>query len=137
MPSDHVTNLQKAIHAMHHCDSRYVESVPVTEKFQDRIAWAGVVDVFDLFGHPTANRAYAWSWRDGAQTKFVAVLEAPPVDSPESAVKITMAATGRSRLVKIAGVSRIKTLPSRWDIFLGLCSRFVHLDLNIDTSSAP
>lgn len=93
MPSDYVTNLQKAIRAMHHCNSRYIESVPVTEKFQGKIAWVGVVDVFDLTWHPTAKRAYAWSYRDGTQTKSVTVLEAPPVDSPQSAVKIAIAAS--------------------------------------------
>jgi hypothetical protein len=92
MPSDYVANLQKAIRAMHHCNSRYIESVPVTEKFQGQ-AWVGVVDVFDLLWHPMAKRAYAWSYRDGTQTKSITVLEAPPVDSPQSAVKITIAAS--------------------------------------------
>jgi hypothetical protein len=49
----------------------------------------------DLMGHPNAKRAYAWTYRDSAQNKTVAVLEIPPVDSPQSAVKVAMAALGR------------------------------------------
>jgi hypothetical protein len=97
MPSDYVASLQKAIRAMHKCGSRYVQSVPVTEKFRGQITWVGTVEIFDLIGHPTAKRAYAWSYRDGTQTKSVAVLEVPPVDSPQSAVKVAIAAKGRSQ----------------------------------------
>ena len=43
-----------------------------------------------------AKRAYAWSYRDGNQNKVVAVLEIPPVDSPESAVKAALASKARS-----------------------------------------
>jgi hypothetical protein len=49
----------------------------------------------DLIGHPNAKRVYAWTYRDGAQNKTVAVLEIPPVDSPQSAVKVAVAARGR------------------------------------------
>jgi len=123
MPSEYVANLQKAIRAMHRCNSRYIESVSVTQQFEGKIAWAGVVDVFDLIWHPTAKRAYAWSYRDGAQTKSVAVLEAGLVDSPQSAVRITIAATRRERSVKIAGVRQIGTQLSPRDIFLTLYQR--------------
>jgi hypothetical protein len=47
--------------------------------------------VFDLIGHPKAKRAYAWGHLDGAydeRTRFVAVLEIPPVDSAQKAVQV-------------------------------------------------
>ena len=135
MPSDYVANLQNAIRAMHRCNSRYIESVPVTEKSQGKVTWAGVVDVFDLIWHPTAKRAYAWSYRDGAQTRFVAVLEVPPVDSPQSAVRLNIAATERSRSVKNAGVSQIKSQLSPREIFVTLFRKY--LRLNIDAGSTP
>ena len=135
MPSNYVANLQKAIRAMHRCNSRYIESVPVTEKSEGKIVWAGVVDVFDLIWHPTAKRAYAWSYRDGAQTKCVAVLEAPPVDSPQSAVKSTIVETRRFRSVKIAGVAQISRQVSPRDIFMTLFRKY--LRWNIDARSAP
>jgi hypothetical protein len=69
--------------------------VPVEEVFRGQTIWKGKVEVFDLTGHPKAKRAYAWSHLDGADDsdeRFVAVLEIPPVDSPESAVKVAIAA---------------------------------------------
>jgi hypothetical protein len=87
--------LQKAIHAVHGCDSRYVCSVPVREVFNGLVAWDGVVEVFDLIDHPKAKRCYAWSFADGNQTRSVAVLELPPVYSPETAVKVAIAAKAR------------------------------------------
>ncbi len=87
--------LREAIHAMHGCESRYVRSVPVREVFNDLVAWEGFVEVFNLIDHPKAKRCYAWSFQDGNHTRSVAVLELPPVDSPETAVKIAIAAKAR------------------------------------------
>ena len=43
--------------------------------------------MFDLIGHPTATRCYAWSYAvEGSERRrFVAVLHQRPVDSPEKA----------------------------------------------------
>jgi hypothetical protein len=65
------------------------------EQFEGQIAWQGTVEVFDLIGHSKAKRAYAWTYREGDQNKTIAVLEIPPVDSPQSAVKVAIAAKGR------------------------------------------
>lgn len=80
---------------MHGCESRYVESIPVHEIFQGKTAWKGTVEVFDLIGHSKAKRAYAWQYEEGKETKTVAVLEIPPVDSAETAVKVAIAAKAR------------------------------------------
>jgi hypothetical protein len=59
--------------------------------FCGKTVWQGDVEVFDLAGHPKAKRAYAWSHLDGAKderTRFVAVLEIPPVVSAETAVRV-------------------------------------------------
>ena len=90
-----VKRLQKAIKETRRCDSRHVESVPVVEQFEGQTAWEGTVEVFDLIGHPQATRAYAWSYRDGDQIKSVTILEIPPVDSPQSAVKVAIAAKAK------------------------------------------
>ena len=58
----------------------------------EKTAWQGTVEIFDLFGHKKAKRCYAWQYEDGTETKTVAVLEIPLVDSPETAVKIAIAA---------------------------------------------
>ncbi len=61
----------------------------MTETFQGEAVWDGTVEVFDLEGHPTATRCYAWSHAvDGSEKRrYVAVLHEGPVDSPEAAVR--------------------------------------------------
>ncbi|MDO8750484.1 MAG: hypothetical protein Q7K03_05000 [Dehalococcoidia bacterium] len=58
------------------------------ETFQGQTVWEGTVQVFELQGHPTASRCYAWSHAtQGKKRRFVAVLHQGPVDSPEKAVR--------------------------------------------------
>src|SRR6266571_7690219 len=94
MPPKEITQLKDAIRATHGCESLHVESVPVKEVFESQTAWEGTVEVFDLVGHLQAKRAYAWTYRDGDQNKTITVLGIPPVDSPQSAVKVAVAARG-------------------------------------------
>jgi hypothetical protein len=96
MPPKKITELKDAIRATHGCESLHVESVPVKEVFEGKTAWEGTVGVFDLVGHPKAKRAYAWSYRDGDETKSIAVLQIAPLDSAESAVKVAVASKARS-----------------------------------------
>ena len=76
---------------MHNCGATWRETVPVHEVFRGETVWQGDVEVFDLAGHPKAKHCYAWSHLDGAKderTRFVAVLEIPPVESAETAVRV-------------------------------------------------
>jgi hypothetical protein len=57
---------------------------------------------------PKAKRCYAWSFDDGKQTRSVTVLELPPVDSPETAVKVAIAAKARE-LGTVTGDRKRKT----------------------------
>jgi hypothetical protein len=98
--AEYIEELRAVIGKLHGCDSKHVESVPVHEVFRGETAWRGVVEVFDLTGHPKAKRCYAWSHLDGEhdeKTKFVTVLEIPPVDSPQTAVKVAIAGEIKSR----------------------------------------
>ena len=81
--------LQKAIMGLHDCKATWAESVPVKEVFQKKTVWEGVVEVFDIEGHPTAKRCYAWSHKvdDSKQRKFFAVLHQGPVKSAQDAVR--------------------------------------------------
>jgi hypothetical protein len=74
-----------------------VGSVRVEEKFQGQLAWSGIVEVFDLIGHPKAKHAYAWTYLDGDQNKTTVVLKIPPVDSPQSAVKVAIASKAENK----------------------------------------
>jgi hypothetical protein len=81
---------------VHGCEARHVESVPVRETFQGATVWEGEVQVFDVTGHSTARRCYAWSHAtEGSRRRFYAVLHAPPVDSPVAAVRVSIVADAR------------------------------------------
>ena len=99
MPEVSAEALQGVIRYLHGCGSQFVAPVPVTETFNGETIWDGVVQVFDLIGHPLAERAYAWSYAtEGPENRrFVVVLHEGPVDSPQAAVRAAMATEYRSR----------------------------------------
>lgn len=90
-----IAELQKAILAMHGCESQYVASVQVHEAFREKMAWQGTVEVFEITGHPKAKRCYAWNYEEDGVTRSIAVLEIPPVDSPQTAVMVAISAKAR------------------------------------------
>jgi hypothetical protein len=82
--------LRDAVERLHGCPAQLVEAVLVSsESFEGPLGWHGVVHVFDLAGHRSADRCYAWSWRvEGSdQRRFFAVLHTPPIASPAEAVR--------------------------------------------------
>jgi hypothetical protein len=85
------------VERMHGGSATLAQSVPVQETFEGKMVWEGVLHVFDLTGHPTATRAYAWSSPIEGSTKrrFFAVLHQPPVDSPQAAVRAAIVAENR------------------------------------------
>jgi hypothetical protein len=90
MSSNYIAELRDAIRRLHGVESEHVESVPVKETFQGRTVWEGVVEVFDLKGHPTAFRVYAWSHdTDDPENpkRHIAVLHSHPIKSAQDAVK--------------------------------------------------
>ena len=81
--------LRKAILNLHGCDSTWTGAVRVTETLHGETVWEGLVQVFNLNGHPKATVCYAWSHAIDESTKrrFVAVLHQEPVTSPGAAVR--------------------------------------------------
>ncbi len=57
----HVEELRDVIRHLHRVESKHIERVPVKETSREQAVWEGVVDVFELIGHPSAKRLYAWS----------------------------------------------------------------------------
>jgi hypothetical protein len=86
--------LKQAVEAQHGGVATYVQAVPVTETFQGRTEWRGVVHVFELAGHAHAKRAYAWSTptKGSLNRQFFTVLHAGVVHSPLSAVRAILVA---------------------------------------------
>lgn len=87
--SDYIEELQAGFLKLHGCDATYVETVPVVEEFQGETIWQGDVEVFDIRGHPKATRGYGWGYvaSESEGRRYFTVLELPPVDSPQTAVK--------------------------------------------------
>jgi len=105
---DYIAELQAAILNLHGCASTYVESVAVTETFRGETVWQGEVEIFDIRGHPKAKRAYAWGHVTGEKDqarRYLAVLELPPVNSPETAVKAAVMSEIKNAREKTKGRS--------------------------------
>lgn len=95
-PDDYLACLQDAILQLNGCQSKYVETVTVSQpflSFDRNTVWEGEIAVFEVYGHPKAQRAYAWSYTtDNEKTRYVVVLKIPPVNSPQTAVQAAIAA---------------------------------------------
>src|ERR1035438_1013256 len=57
----YIEELSEAIRRLHGVEATHRESVPVKEVFQGKTIWEGIVEVFELHGHPKANIAYVWT----------------------------------------------------------------------------
>jgi hypothetical protein len=86
----YLDELRDVIRRLHGAESTHVESVPVKETFKGKTVWDGVVEVFDLHGHPTASRVYAWTHDTDDSNKprrHVTVLHSHPIESARHAVR--------------------------------------------------
>ena len=85
-----IEELRDVIRNLHNAKATHVESVHVTEVFQGKTIWDGMVEVFDLKGHPKTHRAYAWTHATDDPKhprRSVTVLHIPPAISPQTAVQ--------------------------------------------------
>ena len=101
--NQYIHQLKQVILRLHNVSAKWVESVSVEEIHNGQVIWRGTVEVFGITGHPKAKRAYAWSHLDGdkdKRTRFVAVLELPPVVSPQTAVRTSLAADAKAEIGK-------------------------------------
>lgn len=55
-----IEELRDLIRPLHVAEATHVESVALKGTFKGQTIW-GIVEVFDLVGHPTSHRAYAWA----------------------------------------------------------------------------
>jgi hypothetical protein len=94
----HIEELREAIRELHGAEATHVESVPVKETFRGKTVWEGVVEVFELRGHPKAPKAYAWSHEmEGQKTRHVTVLHVAPITSALDAVRAAIVQEFRNR----------------------------------------
>ena len=85
-----VEELREVIRRLHGVESTHVASIPVKETFQGRTVWDGVVEVFELIGHSSATKLYAWSHATEdpeSPRRTVTILHGHPITSPLLAVR--------------------------------------------------
>lgn len=95
----YIEELRDVIRRLHGAEATHVESVPVKETFKGQTVWEGIVEVFDLTGHPAAHRVYARAHETDAPNKpvrHVTVLHLHPIKSAHDAVKIAVSQEIRS-----------------------------------------
>ena len=95
----YIDELKDVIRRLHSAEATHVESVPVKETFQDKTVWEGIVEVFDLRGHPKAARVYAWAHEtDNPQkpVRHVTVLHLHPIKSAQDAVRAVILQEARN-----------------------------------------
>jgi len=98
MEADH-GDLKQAVEGLHGGTATLAQSVPVTETFEGKPVWEGVVHVFDLAGNAQATRAYAWSSpvEGSSKRRFFAVLHMGGIKSPIDAVRAAIVAEQRPK----------------------------------------
>jgi len=95
---EYLAELKHAIRQSHGCEATHANSMPVKETFRGEVAWDGIVEVFQISGHPKAKLCYAWGYPpEKGPREIITVLGLPPVNSPETAVRVAIAAHARKR----------------------------------------
>jgi hypothetical protein len=95
----YIEELRDVIRRLHGAEATHVESVPVKEMFRGETVWEGIVEVFELTGHATAHRVYAWAHETDDPNKpvrHVTVLHLHPVRSAQDAVRAAIMQEARN-----------------------------------------
>jgi len=95
--SERIEQLRFAVETMRRCKASHEASTPIRETFRRPVVWEGVVESWDLTGHPKAKWCYAWSFQDNGETQYVTALEIPPGESPLTAVRATIVADSKGK----------------------------------------
>ena len=92
--SSDIDGLLEAIKRAYGLVARHTGTVPLVESFRGATVWQGAVEVFDV-EHATARHCYGWRYDDDTGPHFVAVLGAPPIDTPRRAVQAHIASLAK------------------------------------------
>ena len=98
-----IDSIRDVIESTYHCRAEHITSTPIAGRFGDNQVC--VVETFELVGHPGASRCYGWSIIENGTRRHRAILEIPPIDSPQSALTSVVAADAKNRLPRNPGPS--------------------------------
>lgn len=92
MGNAYLQKLRQAIEIKCGCGSAHVGLAHVHESKDGRTVWKGLVEIFALRGHATAQQAFAWEWTDvGGNTSCLVMLRLPPIHTAAEAVSSAIA----------------------------------------------
>lgn len=84
---NYLDQLHRAVEEANGCPATHEKTTPIREEDAGRVIFDGEVETFALSGHATAAHCYAWGYPENGMLHVTSILEIPPVDSPEMAVK--------------------------------------------------
>jgi hypothetical protein len=90
-----ISEILRLIEREHSCSATAAASIPLTQVIGRTTWWWGMVEVFDLYGHPSASRCYAWRPHPKSRG-FVTMLKTGGISSVEEAVQAWLHAARRS-----------------------------------------
>ena len=94
----YLEELREVIRRVHGVDSEHVRTVAVKETSQGKTVWDGLVEIFKLKGHPSAERAYAWACgtNDPKQPRRHVIVLDSHLKSAQDAVRAAIAQERKS-----------------------------------------
>ena len=97
--SDRIYDLKILVERANHCQATHLGSEHVKERYKNKVIWEGIVETFQLEGHPLATRAYAWlvPGTDRQPSEYKVILGVPPINSAHHAVQLDIVRELRSQ----------------------------------------
>ena len=93
--SERIEQLRQAVEKACQCKARHAFSTVVLEEWEGEPVWDGIVETFNIESHPVAELCYAFSFVEDNVPVIKTVLGVPPADTPQSTVKVAIAAKAR------------------------------------------
>jgi hypothetical protein len=93
--SERIERLREAVEKACQCKARHAFSTAVLENFEGQVVWDGMVETFEIDGHPAAKLCYAFNFVENDIPVVKTVLGVPPADTPQGAVKVAIASKAR------------------------------------------
>src|SRR5689334_20850184 len=87
-----IDRLRDVVKHFYGCAAFHWRTARVCHVLRDQIIFNHQVEVFKLKDHPKAEFCYAWAYEgESGETHYIALLDMPPVTSPERAVRLALA----------------------------------------------
>ncbi|MBI3832254.1 MAG: hypothetical protein HY291_22215 [Planctomycetes bacterium] len=92
MNQEYIESLQRLIKERTKCESQHLrsEKAEVRDRQDGTLAWRGIVEVFNIFHHPTAFKCFAWDHSKGEREPIYDEILRMPPDKPYLAMALAI-----------------------------------------------